>query len=205
VLGRLTPADLGRRTRLPAWDVAHLVAHVYRAFERIPIGLASAPPAGPPDADRVTYWRSYDRAENGVQTAARADAILAEHGSQGIVAAFDRLWRDALDVLDAAPADRLVVTWQPVMRLDEFAATRLVEIGVHGLDLTAALDQAPALGAEAALAIGVVLRALAPDLDPDALGWHAVDWIEKATGRTGLSPAECRQLDDRAALFPVLS
>jgi uncharacterized protein (TIGR03083 family) len=196
--------DFHRPTRCPPWDVRHLTAHLYRDFERIPIALAH-PARQQPDTDRVGYWRSYDPATNQQRTQARAAAIAARYATgRRLARSFHTLWRDALGQATRVDHDQVVVTWGPVMRLEDFLATRIVEIAVHGLDLTDALARSPVLTPAAGQAVVEVLYALLGAGLPGELGWNQVVFIDKATGRAELTDAERDRLGNLATRFPLI-
>jgi uncharacterized protein (TIGR03083 family) len=202
LLAGLAPADLERPTRLPPWDVAHLVAHVYRAFERIPDSLAQPPASRPPEADAATYWRAYERDDGSTQP--RADSLVEQFGHEGVVAAFDGMWQRAADLLDGVDGATVVETWGPAMRIDDYTATRLVEVVIHGLDLADALDRPAVAAPDAVALVAHMLTALHGAPVPAALEWSQLEFVEKAAGRADLTPVERQVLGEQSARFPVL-
>ncbi|MEH1166541.1 maleylpyruvate isomerase N-terminal domain-containing protein [Micromonospora sp. CPCC 205539] len=100
-----------------------------------------------------------------------------------------RAWRDTDAAVAAAPTERVVRTRHgDAMRLAEFLRTRVVEVGVHGLDLAAALDRPPWLTPQAAAVIADLLtggRSV-----PAGLGWDELTVIRKTTGRAELTGPE---------------
>ncbi|WP_189048261.1 maleylpyruvate isomerase N-terminal domain-containing protein [Micromonospora sonchi] len=102
---------------------------------------------------------------------------------------FDRAWRATLAAVGTHSPDRVVRTRHgDAMTVTEFLRTRVVEVGVHGLDLAAALDRPPWLTATAGRVIADLLtggRSL-----PAELGWDRLTLIAKATGRIPATPAE---------------
>ncbi len=71
---------------------------------------------------------------------------------------FDQTWRRQYERVVVASPRRVVRTRHgDLMLLGDFLVTRVVELGVHGLDLAAALDRAPWLTPQAA---GVVAELL---------------------------------------------
>jgi uncharacterized protein (TIGR03083 family) len=205
-----------RPTPCAAWDVAHLVAHLYRDFERIPEALGEVTDDRP-DTDHVSYWR-YDRAENQAGTQARADAILARFGTvealvQALVEIVDQALR--LAATEAEGAGRLPravrLPWGWVIGFDELVATRWVELIVHALDLTTALG-VPDCVSDAGLAfVADTLDGLGgPEVRLSAaLPWTAATYIRAATGRAPLSAdgrAGLARLDpELVARFPLLA
>ncbi|MEW2475465.1 maleylpyruvate isomerase N-terminal domain-containing protein [Micromonospora gifhornensis] len=107
----------------------------------------------------------------------------------GLGEGFDRAWRAALAAVEANPPDRVVRTRHgDAMTVTEFLRTRVVEVGVHGLDLAAALDRPPWLTTAASRVIADLLTA--GRFLPAELGWDRLTLIAKVTGRMPCSPAE---------------
>jgi len=193
-----------RPTRLPAWTVGDLVAHVWRDLDRLREGLA-APPAGTIDVDAVSYWRSYDAASRGPEIAARAIETAARY-PDGVALAADlrRVLDEGLAAARVAPDDRPIATWGPGMRVDEFLATRVLEMAIHGLDLADALGSNPWLtpGA-AAITRGILTRLLG--VEPPAIQQMGdVSFFELASGRRGPSRPERLALGSIASRFPLI-
>jgi len=157
-LDGLGEADFGRPTRCVPWTVAELLAHVRTATGRLTAMLADPAPATV-DVDAAGYYRPglFGAEINGARIErARQDA--AAEGGPGLVADFDRTWRAVADQVAAQPPGRLVRTRHgDGIRLDDFLLTRVVEVGVHGLDLADALGRDPWLTEPAAAAIASLL------------------------------------------------
>ncbi|MFD6756108.1 maleylpyruvate isomerase N-terminal domain-containing protein [Micromonospora gifhornensis] len=138
------------------------------------------------EADRVEEARVGDgRVESGEE---RFGSEGARRGV-GLGEDFDRAWRAALAAVEACPPDRVVRTRHgDAMTVTEFLRTRVVEVGVHGLDLAAALDRPPWLTTAASRVITDLLTA--GRRLPAELGWDRLTLITKVTGRTPCSPAE---------------
>ncbi|GIJ11621.1 maleylpyruvate isomerase N-terminal domain-containing protein [Micromonospora andamanensis] len=198
VLRTLDRSDLDRPTRCTPWTVADLLAHVRTGAGRLADMLATTVP-GPARVDAAGYFGAAkflpqvdaDRVES-----ARSEAT--RHRSQELAAGpgtgFDRAWRATLAAVDAHPADRVVRTRHgDPMTVTEFLRTRVVEVGVHGLDLAEALDRPPWLTPTAARVIADLLTGGQPL--PADLGWDRLTLIFKATGRSPRSRAEQDALD----------
>jgi uncharacterized protein (TIGR03083 family) len=201
----LPEAHFARPTRLPAWNVKQLLAHMWRDMDRLRSALGDEPPEAA-DADAMTYWRAYDPAARGPEIAGRAREVAARFATGGQLAAdFERTWTEGVALATGEPPDRLIATWGPTMRLDEFLATRVVEIAVHGLDLAHALDRRPWLSREGS---GIVRRILDGLLDaelPLLIGWDELAFIEAGTGRRRLDEMDRAILGDLAERFPLLA
>lgn len=161
-------------TPCAAWDVAHLVAHLHRDFERVGWALASATDE-PPDHDRVTYWH-YDRVENQARTQERARAAVERFGTPtALVDALDDMVAEAVGLAAAATTPLVVrLTWGPVIDVDEFLATRWLELVVHSLDLTTALGQDDCVsGGGLALVLDILDRLAGRALSTEGIDWPA--------------------------------
>ncbi|MFI7662265.1 maleylpyruvate isomerase N-terminal domain-containing protein [Micromonospora parva] len=194
VLAELTDDDLDRPTDCPPWTVRELIAHTRTGVGRLTDMLAApAPPhaevdaAGYFGAAKFTAEVDADRIAGGQRDALPVDrAALATE--------FDRAWRATEAAVAAAPPDRLVRTRHgDAMRLGEFLRTRVVEVGVHGLDLAAALGRSPWLTPPAAAVIAELLTGGRPT--PAELGWDRLTLIRKATGRTAVTAPERAAVD----------
>ncbi|WP_430496105.1 maleylpyruvate isomerase N-terminal domain-containing protein [Micromonospora trifolii] len=194
ILAELVDADLDRPTDCPPWTVRELIAHVRTGVGRLADMLAApAPPRAEVDAAgyfgaaKFTAEVDADRIAGGRQDALQVDrAALATE--------FDRAWRATEAAVAAAPPDRVVRTRHgDAMRLGEFLRTRVVEVGVHGLDLAAALGRPPWLTPPAAVVIAELLTGGRPT--PAALSWDRLTLIRKATGRAGLTAPERAAID----------
>ena len=175
-----------------------------RDVDRVSTYLA-APAPGPASTDAVTYFRSYDPATQGPVNTANSTEVAKRYRTP---AEFSAALELALDgCLAAARSEdpaRVLETRLTSIRLDEFIKTRILEIGVHGLDLAAALGREPWLTPAAASVVQSILVALL-GADPTAdLGWSDLTFIETATGRRSLTEAERAVLGIRAGSFPLL-
>ncbi|MGC5054357.1 maleylpyruvate isomerase N-terminal domain-containing protein [Micromonospora sp. DT48] len=202
VLRTLDRADLDRPTRCTPWTAADLLAHIRTGVARLADMLGDTPP-GPAQVDAAGYFGAAkftrqvdaDRIESAQSEAARhRDAAPPTRPGTVLDADFDRAWRATLSAVDAHPADRVVRTRHgDAMTVTEFLRTRVVEVGVHGLDLAEALERPPWLTPAAARLIADLLtggQALPADLH-----WDRLTLIRKATGRSPRSRAEQDALD----------
>ncbi|MFF3855768.1 maleylpyruvate isomerase N-terminal domain-containing protein [Micromonospora sp. NPDC002575] len=190
VLRGLTPADLGRPTGCPPWAVGDLIAHVHTGAGRL-AGMLAAPAPPRAEVDAAGYFgaaKFTPQVDRDRVDSARRQA-RGTTDPAGIAAAFDRDWRAADAAVAREPVDRVVRTRHgDPMALTEFLVTRVVEVGVHGLDLAAALGREPWLTPAAAEVVTALLtggRAVPPDL-----GWDRLTTVRKATGRDPLSDRE---------------
>ena len=200
----LDEADFTRTTRCPPWDVKALVGHLYRDVDRI---LAYRDePAGEPDTTSITYWTRSDPRGGAADVSARARLIAEGYPSGAELArAFDRRWREAAAAALEMEPDRPIATFAPTLRLDEYLKTRVLEMGVHGMDLAHALGRRPWITPEAADVVRAILTGLLDGPPPASLGWDDATFFDTATGRRPLTDAERDSLGVRADRFPLLS
>jgi uncharacterized protein (TIGR03083 family) len=160
-LAGLTATDLGRASPCPPWTAGELTCHVVIGASRIAQALRG--PDGPAASliTTVGYYRADERFSSGVN-ADRIDAArnLARQleDPESIRTELARACAESVGLLAEAPAGRTVRTrhgdW---MLLADFARTRVVELGLHGLDLAGALDRPPWLTGEAAAVLEELL------------------------------------------------
>ncbi|MFC8845362.1 MULTISPECIES: maleylpyruvate isomerase N-terminal domain-containing protein [unclassified Micromonospora] len=190
VLRGLTPADLDRPTDCPPWAVRDVIAHVRTGAGRL-TGMLAAPAPPRAEVDAAGYFgaaKFTPQVDRDRVDSARRQAREATDPA-GIAAGFDRDWRAADAAVARQPADRVVRTRHgDPMLLTEFLVTRVVEVGVHGLDLAAALGREPWLTQAAAKVVTALLtggRAV-----PAELGWDRLTVVRRATGRASLTGRE---------------
>jgi uncharacterized protein (TIGR03083 family) len=190
VLRGLDAAALDRPTGCPPWVVRELIAHVGTGVGRL-AGMLAAPAPPRAEVDAAGYFGAakftgeVDRAR--VDSARRQARELPDPAA--VAAAFDRAWRATDAAVARHDADRVVRTRHgDAMTLTEFLVTRVVEVGVHGLDLAAALGREPWLTPAAAEVVVALLtggRGV-----PAELGWDRLTLILKATGRAPTTDRE---------------
>jgi uncharacterized protein (TIGR03083 family) len=204
VVAELPPEAFVTPTRCPPWDVRILVGHMVRDLDRVVTYLNEPAPDAAP-ADAISYWRSYDpRAEGARITASSTEAADRFDSTEALVLGLEETLRLCLAAARVEEPGRLLRTRLTTVRLDEFLKTRILEIGVHGLDLADALDRDPWLSPAAASVVLGILTGLLGE-DPSAsLRWSGLTYIETGTGRRALTPGERTLLGARADAFPLL-
>jgi uncharacterized protein (TIGR03083 family) len=168
------------RPALGVWNMAQLVAHLVRATTRVPEYLA-LPVEDVPLVDRVGYWR-FDAdaqapavAQRAIDEAAAVDqAVLPERFAEG--------WHTTIAAAELHGPGHVLTTIMGPMRLDEYLATRVLEVVVHHMDVRMALDQPPIATPAAARLTMESLELLLGEPRPRNLG--RTRFILAATGRT---------------------
>lgn len=192
VLAGLPEADFDRPTNCPPWTVRDLVAHVRIAVARLTEVLARPAPAEV-DTDAAGYFAApkFVAAKDRARVDQAHQEAVAVGTGPALVAYLDRTWRTADQAVAAAPPGRAVRTpHDDRMTLPDFLLTRVVELGVHGLDLASALQRDPWLTEPAAALIAELLAGPAVGEVPAALGWDRLTFIAKATGRMPVAEVE---------------
>jgi uncharacterized protein (TIGR03083 family) len=208
--GTLSEADLARPSPCPPWTSGGLLCHVLVAAGRIDQAIAAgregataragaaARDAGGPEGGLVDaggYYRPdarFSPAVNADRIDLAADLAARLGTGPAIRAGLTAACARTLTALATAPPDLEVRTRHgDRMLLTEFLVTRVVELGVHGLDLAIGLDREPWLTAPAAEVIEDLLlpeQGLRDGLR-DRLGCDQAGLIARLTGRVPLSPA----------------
>lgn len=204
-LGGIAEAGFEGPTRCSAWSVKELLAHVYRGVDNIAVYLA-VPEPDEVTHDSVTYW-GYDVVAESPGVADRAKELAATYASgASLVKAWNARWQVVLDEAAAADPERLVATWGPVLTLEEYLRTRVVEMVVHHLDLEDAFGRTSWGTDEAVGIVDEILVDLLGKEPPHELDWDVVEFIERATGRKELTENERTLLGVRAAKrFPLIA
>ena len=211
VVAGLDGADLGRPSPCPPWTVGELVCHILMAADRIREAMAEPEPTGTGLVSTAAYYRPDERfsATTNADRIATAQALarqLAAGGGRALAAELDRRCAVSTDLLMTARADRAVRTRHgDPMLLTNFACTRVVELGLHGLDVAIGLHREPWLTDQAAVILTDLLvptgcaAQVCAQLDCGRIGL-----IARLTGRTALSPADERGLADLGIATLVL-
>lgn len=168
-------------TRLGAWTVRELLAHLVRVPRRLTTYLTGPIPPQP-ETDWIGYWHAA-REHDPASVAQRARTAAARMSDAELRTAWSRVWPEAaVEAAHSHPARALVGPFG-AMRLDHYLTTRVVEVTVHGLDLRHALgleEVATPAGLEVTCAVLEALLGLPRpvDLARDDLGF-----VLAATGR----------------------
>ncbi|WP_306324168.1 MULTISPECIES: maleylpyruvate isomerase family mycothiol-dependent enzyme [unclassified Streptomyces] len=129
----LTPAQLDGPTRLGAWNVRELAAHITMAASAVARGLAAA------DAAKAELTPQ-DWPMTSAQHAEDIDAYVTELAAGNDLAAlYDEAGKGVEQALADHPADALVANRTGHLTLADYLPTRCVELVVHTDDLNAAV------------------------------------------------------------------
>jgi uncharacterized protein (TIGR03083 family) len=193
----LAPADWSRPTACVPWTVAELLAHVLTAVARIP-GMLEAPAPAVASSSAVDYYRPDARFSDNtnVERVDLARQRAATTDGHALARELDDAWRRIGRLCAREPLSRTVRTRHgDAMLLTDFLTTRVVELGVHGLDLAAALGRQPWLTPPAADLLTTLLLGTGGTLALRDLGWDAVTFVARATNRRPMTPEEARLLE----------
>jgi uncharacterized protein (TIGR03083 family) len=203
----LAPEDWSRATACPPWTVADLLGHVLTVVGWLP-GMLSAPAPDRPSTSAAGYYRPdarFSARTNARRVTLAIDRAAGAGDGHALAAEFDAAWRDIVRLCAREPADRVVLTRHgDAMLLTDFLVTRIVEVGIHGLDLAAALGRAPWLTPPAARVLTGLLLDGADARAVSGLGWDDVTFLSKATNREPLTAAEADHLGRCGVRFLAL-
>ena len=173
------PSDGWERPALGSWRLAELVAHLVRGATRV-IAYLPEPVPDAPLVDRIEYWR-FDADGEAPAIAKRAVEEAAAVEPASLPGRFSMGWRASAAAASDHGPDQLLPTFRGPMRLDEYLATRVVEMVVHHLDVRVALDLPPAPTPGAGRMTMTILEGLLGESRPRNMG--RTRFIQAATGR----------------------
>jgi uncharacterized protein (TIGR03083 family) len=213
LVGELEDDEWDRPTRCPGWTVKELVAHCEGMLVRL-VGENSQPFDGAAEIDRVGYYR-YDPAgpregEEGDKTFSEVirDRVIDEAGSRSsdeIRAGMEAATGAAMRGVREIPPDRVIKrSGHPPMTFGEFAASRVLEFGVHSMDIGHATLRGERVHPDAVPIITGILDGLLGSRLPKALGWDPRTYILTGTGRRHLLSNERFALGSLAEKFPLM-
>ena len=185
-------------TACTPWTVRELLGHIAVTVSWLPGMLAEQAPSHA-TVDAAQYYRPDPRfspeTNNRRIELAREYSAQAESGA-GAPARFEQEWRRVAELCAAEPEDRVVRTRHgDPMLLNDFLVTRVVEVGVHGMDLAAALGSDPWLTHEAADVLTTLLAGDDAAAQLTALSWEPAFFIAKVTGRIPMTEQDRTRLD----------
>ncbi|MFC8919991.1 sterol carrier family protein [Streptomyces sp. NPDC057116] len=133
----LTPEQLALPTRLGAWTVRELAAHVTMAVLSVIRGVAAPEPATR-DLTLLEWPLATRKYAGDVDHDTREIAEAEVTGPASLAALYEETGRRFADALAGASDERLIATRFGGVRLGDFLVTRTVELIVHTDDLNAA-------------------------------------------------------------------
>ncbi|WP_432994587.1 maleylpyruvate isomerase N-terminal domain-containing protein [Dactylosporangium sp. CA-233914] len=185
-------------TRCEPWSVRELLGHVRVVIAWLPGMLAAAEP-GRAEVSATQYYQPDDRfapRTNAARIGLAQEYAAGQVSGAALAEDFTATWQLVDRLCRAEREDRVVRTRHgDAMLLSQFLVTRVVEIAVHGLDVTDALGRVPWLTRPAG---DVVLELL---LGPGwmnaahELGWDRPGLLRRVTGRQPLESADVARLE----------
>ena len=161
-LRAITPAFWDRAGALGEWTTRELTAHALRAFVTIEGYLAAAPATDRVLADAPEYYAtvlSDPTMHQGVASRARQAGRQLIDPVGEAEATIERVLAQVAATADDDPVN----TFAGQITLIEYLATRVVELGVHTLDLQRATGQHPQLHPDtAAVVLSVLIQLSSP-------------------------------------------
>ncbi|MEX2394051.1 MAG: maleylpyruvate isomerase family mycothiol-dependent enzyme [Actinomycetota bacterium] len=212
LLDELADADWDRASRCPGWTVKELAAHCEGMLQRLVTYNAQAID-GPAEIDRVGYYGydpdgpREDEPDKSFSESIRdrvIDEVSGRSGDEvreGVRSAIEEM----LSGIKEIPGDRVIKrSGHPPIRFDEFVASRVLEFGVHTMDIGHATLRGERIHASAVPIVKEILQGLLAAALPIGMGWDDRTLILAGTGRRPLEPNERFTLGTLASKFPLL-
>lgn len=213
LVGELDEADWDRPTRCPGWTVKELVAHCEGMLDRL-VGENTIEVDGSPEIDRVGYYGyDPDGPREGDDPSKTFSEVIAERvveevsGRSGeeLRAAISGAASRAIRDVGSVPPERVIKrSGHPRMTYGEFIASRVLEFGVHTMDIGHATMRGERVHPDAVPVITGILHGLLGEPLPVGMGWDDKTFILTGTGRRALEPNERFALGLLASKFPLL-
>lgn len=212
LLGELADDEWERDSRCEGWTVRDLAAHCENMLRRL-AGEHSKAADGEPEIDRVGYY-AYDpegprEGEDPGKTFSEVirDRVRDEAGHRTgaeIREAYDAAAEQAVAAAREIPSDRVIKrSGHPRITFGEFVATRVLELGIHSMDIGHATRRGERIHpASIPIVTGILDGRLGAPL-PTQLGWDARTYILTGSGRRRLEPNERYVLGPLADRFPL--
>lgn len=149
---------------LGEWSVRELIAHTNRVYRTIIDYVSGGPKDPTPILTAADYFRIVLAEETPhVHIAERARVEVKDYAGRDVVAVTEELATRAGKLVDTAAPTTAMHLFVGEMELQQYLATRVVELVIHGLDLAAALDLPTEPPAEAtAVSLAVLLDLARP-------------------------------------------
>jgi uncharacterized protein (TIGR03083 family) len=212
LVGEISDEEFDLPTRCPGWTVKEVVAHCESMMRRL-VGEQSNEVDAAAEIDRVGYY-GYD--PDGPREGEPADKTFSEVIHDRVIdevggRSAEQLRDDTQEAVDAMleavakiPADRVIKrSGHRPITFGEFLATRVLEFGIHTMDIGHATLRGERIHPDAA---GIVKEILQGRLDaplPIGMGWDDRTFILSGSGRRRLEPNERFALGSLASKFPL--
>ena len=191
----LAPDDFARPSPCPPWTIAGLLGHVATVIGWLPAMLA-APVPHRAEVSAAGYYRADERFSpqtNEDRLALATQRAAAAPDGHSLAQTFAAAQRDIVELCRREPAARVVRTRHgDAMLLTDFLLTRIVEVGIHGLDLADGLARPPWLTPPAAAVLTTLFLPRSDRPADPAL-------LRKVTGRLPVTPEESAHLEGLGA------
>jgi uncharacterized protein (TIGR03083 family) len=213
LVDELSDEEWALPTRCPGWTVRELVVHCVEMMVRLPT-YVELKVDGPAEIDRSSYY-GYDpdgpREEEDPSKSFSEfirDRVIDEAGSrspdeikEALVAAADEMLKRVAD----APGDLVIKrTSHKSIAFDELVATRVLEFGIHAMDISHATLRGERIHPDAVRIVKGILQGRLDAELPKGIGWDDRTFILTGTGRRRLESNERFALGSLAAKFPLL-
>ena len=186
-------ADLSAESSLPNWTIGVLVGHI-----TISLKLSKMLNAAQPEPHQTqTSFKEWMRrtSEFSDEIDAISQGYAKKRSGQDLTDQFREGAQEARDFLDIVDESLRIVlpAWDVWVSIEDFLLGRVVELTVHGMDLSRSIGSATQPAAIAASMVSELLDEDFGNPRPEGLGDDAT-WISVATGRE-------HHEDDRLPLF----
>ncbi|MGH9057614.1 MAG: maleylpyruvate isomerase N-terminal domain-containing protein [Acidimicrobiales bacterium] len=201
IVAGVSDTELVRPSGCAGWSVADLLCHVRADGEALLQSLATSCDDAP-DRDYVTYWSDWPA--SGEPTFADVRWRWATTAAYATATGLRQHFEDVLSA--AAAGARKAAPGRTrfqghVLSTDDLLAMWATELAIHHLDLLVAL---PDRYLPDARALAVAAQTVDSLLGRGRVaGWEDATYLQKATGRAALEPAEVAALGEHAARLPV--
>ncbi len=159
-LRAVQPEQWDRPGALGEWTTRELAAHTLRAFITVDGYLVARPVVDRVLADTAEYYNTV-LADAGVHQGVASRARQAGRQMIDPVGESETTIAQVLALVASTADDEPVNTFAGQITLSEYLATRVVELGVHTLDLQRATGQVPELHPDTSAVVLSVLMGLA--------------------------------------------
>jgi uncharacterized protein (TIGR03083 family) len=209
VLRQVDPADFGRPTNCPPWNLDELVVHIAMSIH---LGDDEFPATAPPRSGVLTAADYYRRPERDTSAYRQSNVDRTRKAASEILARtsaaqwFDQVAQEAVMRLSRLDFGRVVqIPGCGPMRLADWVRTRVMSVAAHGLDVVLTLGRQPWTGRPALQVTRPMLISLLGAEPPAPLGWDDQTLLSAGTGRRALTAHERAVLGSLQDRFPLLS